>query len=113
MIESSRPGRHSPHIVQANPAPGLDRRCAIAARCEWKAFPAACLDHRPREDAGNGGRSWWPKPRRVRQKEVTIPLALASVRELMKTPVEVGIVQLGPRHGLGVLVYPHSPNASL
>src|SRR5437667_12096988 len=86
MIESSRPGRHSPHIVQANPAPGLDRRCAIAARCEWKAFPAACLDHRPREDAGNGGRSWWPKPRRVRLKELPIALALSSVRVLAFAP---------------------------
>src|SRR5207244_7164214 len=78
MIESSRPGRHSPHIVQANPAPGLDRRCAIAARCEWKAFPAACLEHGPREDAGNGGRSWWRKARRVGLKELPILLALSS-----------------------------------
>src|SRR5207302_6910038 len=58
----------------------------ISARCEWKAFPAACLDCRPREDAGNGGRSWWPKPRRVRLKELPIPLALSSVRVLAFAP---------------------------
>src|SRR5205807_10403474 len=47
-IESSRAARHSTHIVQANPAPGLERRWVFAARCEWKVFPGACLYCRPR-----------------------------------------------------------------